>query len=347
MSKRIFLNVWTALLSLVAALTLGGLILLYMGESPAQIYLFLLSGALGNAEQISTTLLATTPYLLAGLSLAVAFKANLFNIGAEGQIFAGAMAAAIVGRYLSIVWISPFFLILVAVLSGMLWAWIPAKLKNFFGIHEVISTIMLNYVMFSLCAYLLRHPAFRAAHSAPRTADIAVAAQLPMLSLAGLKVDIGLLLGVLLAIFLVHFFRRMTLGFEIRVTGLNPKVAQTAGIDERKISMLAFLLSGGIAGLVGGLFVASPLHPFFELGFSPGWGFWGIALALLARNHPIGVIFGALLFGIFETGGGYLDTSLGIPRELVQILEALIILFVSSGLFARMFEEEEVAEDVR
>tara|TARA_B100002051_G_scaffold241761_1_gene246483 strand:- start:429 stop:938 length:510 start_codon:yes stop_codon:yes gene_type:complete len=160
------------------------------------------------------------------------------------------------------------------------------------------------------------------------------------LHIFGLQWDVGLLVGIVLAFVLLHVLRRTGIGFEIRVTGIQPDAAKTAGIDPHKITIWTFMLSGAIAGLAGGFHVISPQHPHFEMGLSPGWGFWGIALALLARNHPVGIVFSACLFGILETGGGVLDTSLGIPRELIQILEALIILMVSSRLFVRLLDPE-------
>ncbi|MBK05098.1 MAG: hypothetical protein CL920_39610 [Deltaproteobacteria bacterium] len=338
--KRMWFESLCAMLAFLSALTMGGLILLYMGESPAVVYGLLLKGALGSAEQINMTLATTAPYLLCGLSLAIAFQAGLFNIGAEGQLFAGAMVGALLGRWLEIPFLAPWIVLLVSVGAGALWAWIPAFLKVRFGVHEVINTIMLNYIMFSLCAFLVRQPAIRVNRSVPRTVDVSNHAQMGGLHIFGLQWDVGLLVGIVLAFVLLHVLRRTGIGFEIRVTGIQPDAAKTAGIDPHKITIWTFMLSGAIAGLAGGFHVISPQHPHFEMGLSPGWGFWGIALALLARNHPVGIVFSACLFGILETGGGVLDTSLGIPRELIQILEALIILMVSSRLFVRLLDPE-------
>lgn len=353
--SRWFLETWYALLAIVSSLTLGGIILLYMGESPLQVYTLLVKGSLGRLDLISATLAATTPYLLCGLALAFAFQAGLFNIGAEGQLFMGAMAAALVGRWMTVPGIGPVVVILVGIGAGMLWGYIPALLKNRFGVHEVINTIMLNYIAIYFCSWLLNVkggtykilgmsltiPSIRGDQAMPRTADVAAQAQLPSLSLGGLSIDTGLLLAILLAVILLVVMRRSRLGYAVKVMGMQPKAAETAGISTAKITIIGMVISGGMAGLAGALYASSPAHPYFETGFSPGWGFWGIALALLARNHPIGVIFAALLFGMLETGSSFLDTSLGIPRELVYILEAIIILMISSRLFERLLEPDQ------
>lgn len=337
---RWFQETWYALLAIVSSLTLGGLILLYMGESPLQVYTLLLQGSLGRLDLISATLAATTPYLLCGLALSLAFQAGLFNIGAEGQLFMGAMAAALVGRWLSVPFVSPVLALLIGATAGMLWGLIPALLKNRFGVHEVINTIMLNYIAIYFCSYLVNIPAIRGDQAMPRTTDVAASAQLSSLNLGGLVIDTGLLIAIALAFVLLVVMRKSRLGFTIKVTGMQPKAAETAGISPARITILGLVLSGGMAGLAGALYATSPAHPYFETGFSPGWGFWGIALALLARNHPVGVIFAAFLFGIFETGSSFLDTSLGIPRELVYILEAIIILMISSRLFERLLDPD-------
>lgn len=325
-------GLWATHHALLWVLILGGVVLLYMGESPAHVYGLLLQGSLGGAAQISATLSASTPYLLCGLALAFGFRAGLLNIGAEGQMFAGAILAALWGR--SLVWSGSFvWLLLIAALAGALWAMIPALLKVRFGIHEVICTIMLNYIIFAAGAWLVRQPQIRVDPTIPRTADVALAAQLSPFSVGGLRLDVGLLLGGVLAWGLWRFLRDARLGYEVRVVGLQPEAARHSGIPIGRRLILAFVISGALAGLAGGLYVASPQHPYFEPDFSPGWGFWGIALALLARNHPLAVVPAALLFGILETGASVLDTTRGIPREMIQLLQVTLILFLSTRFF--------------
>lgn len=347
--QKFIFESWCVVLSIILALTFGGLVLLYMGESPLEIYILLVEGALGSAHRIDATLLTTTPYLFCGLALALSFRAGLFNVGAEGQLFAGAMSGALAGHFLNIGALAPIQLPLVGMISplllivilssflgGLLWSYLPIVLKIRFEVHEVISTIMLNYIMYALCAFLVRQPSIRVDNSVPRTTDIAAHAQLGGFGIGSVQIFYGLLFGVVIALLLMHLFQKTRFGFELSAVGLQPDAAENAGISVNKVYLYSFLISGGLAGLAGGFFVLSPEHPHFEMGFSPGWGFWGIALALLARNHPVGVIFAALLFGVFETGSGLLDTTRGIPRELIQILEALIILIVSSRLFQRL-----------
>jgi simple sugar transport system permease protein len=329
-------------LSLLTALTLCGLILLYLGESPLDIYFLLLKSSLGTAQQLSTTLRVTIPYLLCGLALAVSFQAGLFNIGAEGQMLFGALVAGLVGALWKPTGVfAPFWVLMVATLAGMFWALIPAILKIRFQVHEVINTIMLNYIAAYLAAWVVVQPAYRVNASMTRTPDIPSQAQLHPLTLFGIQWEWGLFLGFLLALLWWHVFQKTRFGYEVKATGKQPEAARTAGISVPFVLVSTFLISGGLAGLAGGLYVTSPAHPYFEPGFSPGWGFWGIALALLARNHPLGVCLAALLFGVLETGSSALETQRAVPRELVQILEALIILLLSSRLFPRLLQAQE------
>lgn len=337
-AKHVLFESWCTLLSLVAALILGGLVLLYIGASPAHVYQQLILGAVGRLDLLNETLAATTPYLLCGLALSLAFKAGLFNIGAEGQLFMGAMAAAIVGRYMTTPYLGACIVLLVAFGVGMFWGAIPAWLKIRFGVHEVINTIMLNAIAFAACTYVLKLPSIRLNAATPQTADVARQAQIGALKLGGLQLDRGLLIGMLIALGLWYIIRRSWVGFEIRVVGAQPEAGQTAGISERKVLFWVFACSGGLAGLAGGFFVSAPAHPYFQMGFSPGWGFWGIALALLARNHPLALLPAAFLFGMLETGSGQLQLTTGIPREIAYLLEALIILFISSRIFHKQLD---------
>ncbi|NOT34052.1 MAG: ABC transporter permease [Candidatus Eisenbacteria bacterium] len=287
----------------------------------------MLRETLGTGYGIGQTLFKATPLIFTGLAVAFGFRAGLFNIGAEGQLYLGAFAAALVG----VAWKDgPFPLLLVLCLAaaagaGALWGAIPGWLKARFGAHEVINTIMLNFIAFALVSYL-GHGHFVPA--TVHTAEIGAGAHIPRLSallpaLKGSPANFTLALGVVLAVWVGFVLFRTRRGFEWRTLGLSPGAAEYGGVAVGRAQVGALALSGAIAGLGGANFVLGYKH-FFELGFSGGVGFLGIAVALLGRNHPLGVVLAALVFGVLGHGG--LAINARVPRELVNILEALVIL---------------------
>ena len=334
--------------AVLLALCAGALFMVLLGYNPWQVYVTLLSFSLGRSDSIGSILFYATPLLFAGLAVAVGMKAGLLNIGVEGQYLIGAFCAAWVGFSLHglPVWLHLPLAVLAAIAGSMLWILLPAYLKVFRGVHEVISTIMLNYVAFSLLHWLvadvymdrnqqipaglgsplIRTPLFEASVAAPKLNGA--------LRLLGLDVpdyiavNLFLLLGVLLAIGCWILFRYMPLGFEIRATGQGPLTAQNVGIRVDRVRMKAFLLSGAIAGFVG-LSHLFGYYDAFDLDFPRSFGFTGIAVALLANNHPLGIIPAALLFGLLGRGGEGIQAFLAIPMELVVIFQGIIILCVA------------------
>ncbi len=276
-----------------------------------------------------------------GLAVAVAFRAGLFNIGAEGQLYVGAMALGIAGYYLKgvpretiqqlpwVVWMVA--LTLLAMLAAGLYGLIPGLLKAFTGAHEVITTIMLNFVALAWINYLLRYdPNSFAVPATVRTPAFPDFMRLPRLSawfsgFQGSVVNVSLFLAIAAAFAVWWMLRATKLGYEIRAVGKNPIAARLAGISPRKITIVAMFLSGSLAGLVGVSFVLGH-KGYFEENFSAGLGFLGIAVALLASNHPLGVLFTALLFGILNYGK--VAAASEIPKDIIEILEAAIILSI-------------------
>jgi simple sugar transport system permease protein len=297
----------------------------------------LFSGALGSASAVSETIVAATPLILAGLGVALGFRAGLFNIGAEGQVIAGGLAAGFVGFWLHglpVVVHLPLA-VLVGLAAGAAWGFIPGILKARTGAHEVITTIMLNYVAAYLALYLLSTSVFRRpGRTDPISEPVEVSARLPHLAGQSLRLHAGILVALLGAVAVAWLLGRSTWGFELRVAGANPSAAQTAGISVARATVLAMVLSGGLAGLAGAnqvLGVQYTLAP----GFSGGIGFEAITVALLGRANPFGVVVAALLFGALRAGGLQMQAVTGTPIDIVLVIQSLIVIFVAAPELVR------------
>jgi len=297
----------------------------------------LFSGALGSASAVSETIVAATPLILAGLGVALGFRAGLFNIGAEGQVIAGGLAAGFVGFWLHglpVVVHLPLA-VLVGLAAGAAWGYIPGILKARTGAHEVITTIMLNYVAAYLALYLLSTSVFRRpGRTDPISEPVEVSARLPHLAGQNLRLHAGILVALLGAVAVAWLLGRSTWGFELRVAGANPSAAQTAGISVARATVLAMVLSGGLAGLAGAnqvLGVQYTLAP----GFSGGIGFEAITVALLGRANPFGVVVAALLFGALRAGGLQMQAVTGTPIDIVLVIQSLIVIFVAAPELVR------------
>lgn len=329
--------------ALVLSLAIGVVLILAIGRSPALAFTALWRAAFASRTGIAETLINTTPLIFTGLSVALAFRCGLFNIGAEGQYLAGQIATAYVGyRY-------PFFgpvLALAALvaggLAGALWGAIPGLLKAYRGVHEVVNTIMLNYIALFLASYLV----IRFLHqpgAEPATPEVAPGARLGIL-LAGTRLHTGLLVALLLAVLTWVLLWRTTLGYSIRAVGLSPWAAEYGGINVGRHTVIALSLAGALAGLGGAVQVLGVQRAFYDpIGGFVGYGFDAIAVALLGRNHPFGLLPAALLFGILERGSGAMQAVAGVPRSMVWVVQATIIFFVATdGLIRRLLRRSEV-----
>jgi general nucleoside transport system permease protein len=326
-SRRALLQSAAPLVAVALALAAGALFILAIGEDPLAIYGLMLRESLGTGYGIGQTLFKATPLVFTGLAVALGFRAGLFNIGVEGQLYLGGFAAALVGGLLA-GW--PAFValplaLLAAALAGAAWGGIPGLLRARFGSHEVINTIMLNFIAFALVSYLGRGLFEKAT---VRTATIPDCTWLERLGafippLHGSPANLSLALALALAVAVGFLLFRTRLGYELRAVGLNAPAAEYGGVSIGRVQALALALSGAVAGLGGSNFVLGYKH-YFELGFSGGAGFLGIAVALLGRNHPLGVIVAALFFGALSYGGLVINER--VPKELVEVLQALVIL---------------------
>lgn len=329
-------------LSILTAVILGGIIIIGVGGNPFLAYYGLIQGSFGSAKAISETAVWATPYILAGLAVALAFKGGLFNIGAEGQLALGATTSALVGYALP-EWLGfdlPKFIHLPLVIilgagMGAFWAAIVGYLKAYTGGHEVINTIMMNYIALNSISFLLNGPMKdpNPNNVIARTPEIAESARLTPI-FDGLRVHWGFVLALLAAFLVWWMLSKTTLGFEIKTVGLNPDAAKYAGINVKRIIVLTMALSGMLAGLAGTIEVTG-LNYRHELGFSIGYGFDAIAIALLGKSHPLGVVLAAILFAAMRNGATRMQFLTQMPVDLISMLQALILLFVAADAIIR------------
>jgi general nucleoside transport system permease protein len=279
---------------------------------------------------ISESLVITTPYIFAGLAVALGFRGGLFNIGAEGQLFVGGLASAYVGFSIKgLPWIIHLPLALLAgILAGALWGAIPGILKARTGAHEVINTIMMNYIAFRLTDHLLQGPMARP-DGLPITPEIATSAYLPALFERPMRLHWGFFLALAAAFLVYWFLWKTTLGMEIRMVGANPRASRYAGIRIAMTIVITMAISGGLAGLAGASQILGVDHRMVRA-FSTGYGFDSIALALLGNSHPLGVVLASLLFGFLRGGAARMQSVAGIPVEIIRIIQALVIIFVAA-----------------
>ena len=295
----------------------------------------LLHGSVGSLKAISETLTAATPLILAGLSVAIAFRAGLFNIGTEGQMLLGGMCAVWVGFSFTGL---PIFVhlplaLLAGVIGGAMWGFIPGFLKAKTGAHEVITTIMLNYIALRLVDFFLKTEMFqREGRNDPVSKTVETSAQLPQLLgwvNSGLRIHAGLIIALIAAGFVHWLLFRTTTGFEFRAVGANPKAAKYAGMSITKVYVLVMVIGGSLAGLAGAGQVLGVLDRATP-GFSAGIGFDAIAVALLGRSNPWGVVAAAVLFGGLSAGGQQMQVSADVGIDLISVIQALIIIFVAA-----------------
>lgn len=290
----------------------------------------LVRGAAGSSYAIfSATLVRATPLILTGLAVALAFQGGILNIGAEGQLLAGAaVAAGVALAWGASLGAAALVLALVsAAAAGAAWAAIPAWLKRRFGVLEVISTIMMNFVALYGVGYLVRGPLQEPTRIYPQSSSIPAATHLPIL-VPGTRLHVGFAIAVAAALVAWHVVRNTSAGFRLRVVGANPSAAASAGqVDVAAVSLRAFLVSGALAGLAGGVEVAGVTYALYE-NISPGYGYTAIAVALLAGLHPGLVLVSGIFLGALEAGAASMQREAGVPLVLVSVVEAMIILAI-------------------
>lgn len=315
--------------AVVLALLLGAVLLAAAGYDVRDAYYNLYDGAFGNQYSIADTLLNSIPLMFAGLAIAFAFRGGLFNIGAEGQLYMGALATAITALALPQWPGVPLIMaaMTAGALAGAAWGFLPGLLKAKTGAHEVITTIMFNYVATLMTAYLVK-TYFKAPGPVDQTALIPQHARLPEL-IIGTRLTWALIIAVVLVGVVDWILRRTSFGFDVELVGTNPGAAVYAGVPVAARTALTMALSGAIAGLAGSTIVLGVLYRFITH-FSPGYGFTAIAVALVARARPWGIVPAAVLFGALQAGGMTMQLFARIPADLMTAVQGLVILFVAS-----------------
>jgi ABC-type uncharacterized transport system permease subunit len=315
------------------AMVVGDILILVFGQSPGAVYRMLLEGTWGNWYGFGQVLYKATTLVFTGLAVAVGIRAGVFNIGAESQLAAGAFVAALIGLALPAGAPAAIAIVLCALgaaAGGGVVGFVPGVLKAKFGASEVIVTIMLNFVVLALLNYAvsahlhvpetLHTPDVIASARVPRFADLSALFR-------GSAANLTILLAIVATAVIAWYLFRTRGGFELRATGLQPEAAEYGGVNVGRVWMKAFALSGALAGL-GGLNYVLGYKGYYEEGFATGAGFLGIAVALVGRNHPVGVVLAALLFATLSQGG--LAVNAIVPKEMVEVLQAVVILAVVS-----------------
>lgn len=296
---------------------------------PITAYGAVLEGALGGPKAIANTLNAATPLIFTGLSVAFGFRAGLFNIGANGQLLMGAFFSAIIGSIVGIPFPIALLLAIVAgAIGGAIWGFIPGVLKAWRGAHEVVVTIMLNSTAYLLLNLLASQVFKDPAATFPRTAPVSPEAILPII-LGDTRLHGGIILALLTALVIWFLLFKTTLGFEIRTVGANASAARYAGIRPGVITVLTMSIAGALAGLGGSVEILG-ITKSYPAEYIVNYGFDGIAVALLGRAHPIGVVGGALLFGIMRAGAGSMQRATDIPVDIISIVQGVILLFIAA-----------------
>lgn len=315
-----------SLIAVALATFLISLLVLLAGRNPLTVLSLIICGGLGDLESLYGTLMISMPLIFTGLSVAIAFRAGLFNIGAEGQLYVGGLAAALVGAYLNLGLLTLPAMFAAAALAGFVWALVPIAIRVYRGAHEVICCIMMNYVAVWICLWLVRG-LFRADDATKwRSPWVSTEGHMPILdSIGATDFSSAFLLSLVCAALLYWILFHRPFGFELRSAGANPGAAAASGINIRRTLILTFGLSGAAASLGGAAQVSGVYGTFFTQ-FSPGYGFEGITVALLARNHPLGVVVAALLFGMMRNSTRLLQFEAEISPDLVFLFQGAVIL---------------------
>lgn len=320
--------------SLILAMIISGIIMAVCGYNPFEAFGAIFAGAFQSQSGLAQTFTQATPLIFTGLAFTLAKKTTLINLGVEGHLLFGAMAAAVLGTVdLGL----PIFLHLpLTLIAGMavggLFAALVGLLKVKFGSNEVISTIMLNEIAKLFCSYLVNGP-FKAEGAVSQTVKVLPTAMLPRI-MSKYQLTFAIVLAVLACVAVKFFMERTVKGFEIRCVGLGSVAAETAGINVGRMMIAAMFISGAIAGLAGACHVTGVDRRFIE-GFSPGYGFDGIAVAALAGENPIGVIFAGVIFGALRSGAMVLNRTTNIPTDFINVIQALVVILVAAPLLVK------------
>lgn len=332
MNRRIVTNIVSVFVSILVTFLLTSILILFIGKNPIDIFAMMFSEVLGSGYGIGQTLFKATPLIICGTGIAICFHASLFNIGAEGQLNAGAFVMSLVALKLGalpLIIALPASLLAGFIISALV-GYVPAIIKIKKGVSEVITTIMLNFVILALVNYFLIE--FLAVKSTVRTEKISDSLLLPQLAdyfslFQGSSVNVSIIFALALAVFFYFVIYKTKLGYKIRALGYNETASRYLGIRTNALTIFSFMLGAGLTSFAGMNFIMG-YKGYYELGFSNNIGFTAIAVALLAKNNPLGIILSSLLFGFLDFGGLAVNTE--IPKEIMLVVQAIVILSIIS-----------------
>lgn len=326
------LSVLIPIVSIIMAFIVGGIIMAATGQNPLEAYGFLLRGAFGSVGSIGETFVKAIPLVFTGLAATFAYRCGIFNLGGEGQFIMGAVAsAALITVFTETM--NPVILLIVSlaagIIAGGLWGVIPGILKAYFSLNEMIVTILLNYIAILFMDYLYSGPLKEA--NIPQTMAVAQESQLAKI-FPGTRIHLGLIIAIIVVAVLYYFLFHTANGFKLRAVGLNPEASRVNGYDVKKILILTFIISGAIAGLGGSVELHGAQYRLMA-GFGDGFGFDGVAIALIGQLNPIGTLLVAYFFAVLRTGANAMQIATGISTTVVDIIQALVIIFVIGSSF--------------
>lgn len=318
--------------AVIAALLVGSILIILGGSNPIEAYGALFRGAFFEYYGFATTLVKMSPLLLAGLAVVVPFRAGLFNVGAEGQMYIGALFATIIGLYLPQMpsWFHILLCSIAGLIGGGLWALIPSYLKVVHQINEVIVTLLMNYIAINIISYFVSGPMIENGAPYPYSEEITKTLWLPKI-LPSTDAHFGIIVGIIFAVVIYILFNYTSNGLSLQIVGQNPKAANYAGISVRRYLFLSLIFGGALAGLGGAYEVLGLKHRLFHL-FSAGYGYDGIIVAFLANGHPLWAITSAMFLGGLRSGANIMQRAEGIPTTVVEAIQGLIVIFIAISL---------------
>lgn len=332
----------SSIFSLLIALVICAVLILFVGENPLHVYAILFKSSVGSMEALSYTIYYATPLIFTGLAVSIAFQVGLFNIGCEGQLYMGALMATLFGlmipqsESMSLYWIT--LVVIVSMVGGALWGAVPGILKAYRGSHEVIITIMMNFISLGIVSYMILNHFKDDTIQTIATPLVSNAVHLPKLSSIlpfpdTSPANVSFFIALAAAFFVYIFCWKTRFGFAFRAVGQNDRTSQCSGISSKKVIITAMMISGALAGLVGLNEIFGNAYRMKD-GFSHGYGFLGIAVALLGRNHPIGVLMAAFLFGGLQNSSLAMEfDTKNISRDFVGVIQGVIILLVTANAY--------------
>ncbi|MCC6013380.1 MAG: ABC transporter permease [Candidatus Verstraetearchaeota archaeon] len=342
MNSSKLIGLYRALLSIILTFLVTSIFLIINNTNPLLAYYYIFIGAFGNINLIIETLVRATPILIISLGLAISFRCKVWNIGAEGQLYIGAMLGTITAIALGESFFTFPIAFIMSLIGGALWASIPAFMKSKLGINEVITTFLMNFISINFVQWLLSFPLKSPETLFPESERIPNSAILPVL-IPYTRMHLGIVIAFFLILPIIHFIMmKTTFGFKLKVVGENPEVARYSGIDVEKILFLALVISGALAGMAGFIEVAG-IQFRMRPTISPGYGYTGIVIALLGQNNPIGISLASIFIAAIINGSSTMSRMLNQPQGIVDFIQGLLIMFVlASNYILRYVSKKEL-----